>query len=237
MKKVFISGSIIEIYEYQGYICGKGGRMEKTTGEQEEKNYKSRVIQRRNMVRRLACSNFNNQEVKFVTLTFKENKTNVQECNNEFKKFIKRLKYNFNLQDIKYLAVIEFQKRGAIHYHCLMNIPYISFLELQSTWGNGFIHIEDVTKVDNLGAYLVKYMTKENADDRLMGEKGYLTSRNLIRPIEVSDKDLKAYKIFERNHLEKLDIKKCTPVYETDYETEMLGKCHYTQYNLERTQE
>lgn len=234
MKKVFISGSMVEIYEYQGFTSGKGGKKEKTTGEQKDKNYKCQVIKRRNMVRRLACSNFNNQDVKFITLTFKENETDVKKCNNEFKKFVKRLKYHLQQKAIKYLAVIEFQQRGAIHYHCLINLPYIPISELEKIWGNGFVFIEDVTHVDNLGAYLVKYMTKETADDRLMGEKGYLTSSNLIRPIEASNSDVKLFKIFEQKYFEKLDIKKHIPVYETTYDTEMLGKCHYMQYNFER---
>ncbi|GAI10009.1 unnamed protein product, partial [marine sediment metagenome] len=37
--------------------------------------------------------------------------------NREFKKFIQRLRYQYG--DFKYMAVIEFQDRGAIHYHMI----------------------------------------------------------------------------------------------------------------------
>lgn len=49
-------------------------------------------------------------------------------------------------------------------------------------WGHGFVKINAIDKVDNLGAYITKYMTKDKADDRLKTEKGYLCSRNLQRP-------------------------------------------------------
>jgi hypothetical protein len=59
----------------------------------------------------------------FTTLTFRENLHNIKEANYEFLKFIKRVKYKFG--DFKYLAVIEFQDRGAIHYHMISDFRYI----------------------------------------------------------------------------------------------------------------
>lgn len=64
-------------------------------------------------------------------------------------KFIQRLKYKFG-KDIKYLAVIEFQQRGAVHYHVLSDIPYIKQDELQDLWGQGFVFINAISHVDNI---------------------------------------------------------------------------------------
>lgn len=244
MEKIFISGSIIEVYEYEKSFVGKGGHLEKIDERNNEKNYKLRVVHRRDMVRRLVCANFNSETVKFLTLTFDDKKVthdirDVKQCNNEFKKFIKRLKYYLKIDDLQYVAVIEFQDkngRGAIHYHCLINMPNIPFLELQKIWGKGFIFIENVKHVDNLGAYLVKYMTKENADTRLQKEKAYLTSRNLDRPFEFSFRNVHEYKKFEKDILkEKYNYNSREPVFQSTYDTEMLGQCRYTQYNLNRT--
>jgi len=59
------------------------------------------------------------------------------------------------------LAVIQFQDRGAIHYHMMSDLPYIPKAKLSKIWGNGFIKINDITNVDNVGAYLIGYMNKK----------------------------------------------------------------------------
>ena len=82
------------------------------------------------------------------------------------------MKYNYD--SFKYLAVVEFQKRGAIHYHMLSDFGYIEQKELEKIWGNGFVWIRDLLTgnngkpVDNVGAYLVKYMNKNIIDKRLI---------------------------------------------------------------------
>ena len=168
LKKYVITGHILEVYEYDYYIHGKGGFSGTAKGdadiENALKNYANTNQRRRDKIRRLACMNFNNTYDKFLTLTFAENMTNIEDTNYLFKKFIKKLKYNYNLLNLKYLAVIEFQQRGAVHYHVLLNIPYIPHMELQELWGHGFVFINAISHVDNLGAYVLKYMTKDNKD-------------------------------------------------------------------------
>ena len=134
---------------------------------------------------------------------------------------------------MKYIAVIEFQKRGAIHYHVMLNTPYIPQEEIQNLWRNGFVFINKIDNVDNLGDYIVKYMTKDTAHKRLQGEKAYFCSRNLEKPFEITDtKYLDLFATYKKQ-IEKI-IKKCTPTYESTYDTECLGQCHYIQYNLDR---
>ena len=197
LKKYIITGHIIEVYEYKNYVHGSGGSRIRGTSDEESrsKNYANTNQRRRDTIRRLACCNFDNTYDKFLTLTFAENKTNVKECNILFKAFIRKLKkYN---RDLKYLAVIEFQDRGAVHYHVLLNIPYIPQSDLQNLWGHGFVFVNAITHVDNIGAYIVKYMTKDNRDTRLMGQKAYLFSRNLNKPEKVINHDLKDFYIYK----------------------------------------
>lgn len=237
LKKYVITGDIIEVYTYSKYVSGKGGahRTEEEAKDVEEalKNYANTNQRRRDMVRRLACCNFNSQYDKFFTLTFAENKTDVKECNLIFKKFIMRLKYRFG-NEIKYLAVIEFQDRGAVHYHVLSNIPYIPQKELQELWGQGFVFINAITHVDNVGAYVVKYMTKDNSDDRLQGLKAYLCSKNLVRPLEYVNHDLDRFEITEARLKRKYKLDEISPVFESFYYTDVLGDCEYKQYNIKR---
>ena len=234
LKKYIITGNVIEVYEYKNYIHGSGGARTRGKAEAENilKNYANTNQRRRDTIRRLACSNFNNEYDKFLTLTFADNKTDVKECNTLFKAFIRKLKkYNDNL---KYLAVIEFQNRGAVHYHVLLDIPYIPQNELQDLWGNGFVFINAISHVDNIGAYVVKYMTKDNKDTRLRGQKAYLFSRNLKKPEKVINHNLKDFYKLEKRIYDKYKLNDLKAEYEADFKSEIMGECHYKQYNLKR---
>ena len=235
--KYVITGDIIEVYKYSKYIKGNGGanrtKQKSEDIENSLKNYANTNQRRRDMVRRLACCNFNGQYDKFFTLTFRDNITDVKEANYLFMKFIQRLKYKFG-KNIKYLSVIEFQQRGAVHYHVLSNIPYIPQEELQELWGEGFVFINAISHVDNIGAYIVKYMTKDNEDIRIQGLKAYLFSRNLKRPEEIINHNLKEFDKIEDKLLDKYNLNDLKPVYVSNYDTEILGSCEYKQYNLKR---
>ncbi len=237
LKKYVITGDIVEVYSYSKYCSGKGGAHRTTEDstdiENALKNYANTNQRRRDMVRRLACCNFDSAYDKFFTLTFRDNITDVKQANYLFMKFIQRLKWKFG-KEIKYLAVIEFQDRGAVHYHVLSNIPFIPANELQEMWGNGFVYINAITHVDNIGAYIVKYMTKDNMDERLQGKKAYLYSRNLRRPEEIINHNLKEFSKLENRIIDKYNLTERQPIYEELYDTEVLGSCEYKQYNLKR---
>ena len=72
--------------------------------------------------------NFNNQ-TSFLTLTTKENITDRSLFNNLFDKFVTRLNYHVlgtKKRLIKYIAVLEKQKRGAWHVHMMLfSFPYV----------------------------------------------------------------------------------------------------------------
>lgn len=85
----------------------------------------------------------------------------------------------------------------------------------------------DGKAVDNVGAYIIRYMTKEYDDERLQGCKSYLASRGLKRPVTYTGEDaLLVVQAME------LDTKKET--FSNSYEAEYLGKIVYKEYNLKR---
>lgn len=237
LKKYVLTGDIVEVYTYSNYITGKGGA-NRTSEKSEDikkslENYANTNQKRRDMVRRLACCNFNAEYDKFFTLTFKDNLTDVKVANRIFAKFIMRLKHKFT-KDLKYLAVVEFQNRGAVHYHVLSDIPFIPSDELQKIWGQGFVYINAISHVDNIGAYIVKYMTKDNTDERLQGQKAYLYSRNLKKPETLINHNLKDFDKIENKIIKKYNLDKQEAIYESTFDTEMLGQCDYKQYNFRR---
>lgn len=194
-KKAVVSGDIVEIYNYKNDVLYDYKDTKNRKGRQAIAKYEDKLLNRkktlqrnRRDIRRLVNCNIQ-ENSKFITLTFADNITDLKQANYEWKKFKQRLetKVGYKLQ---YLVVIEFQKRGAIHYHCVMfNLLYIKADKLSEIWGNGFIKINAIDNVDNIGAYVCKYITKDNDDDRLIGQKMYFTSRGLKKPVEIKEKD------------------------------------------------
>lgn len=162
-----------------------------------------------------------NSDLKvFVTLTFKENIKELKEANVYFKKFILRLKYLH--KDIKYLAVPEFQKRGAVHYHLLINFE-MAHDKLQKIWGQGFVMINRVKHVNNLGMYISKYVGKDLFDIRYYGMRKILSSRNLEQPIIIT--------VFQEIREFMLTaIGNIKPVFEKVYRSDWLGQIHYRMF-------
>lgn len=213
----------------------------------EEKQMFNRAksnIRARNEIRRKALANFDSKS-SFLTLTFQENLQDLDIANRVFRSFVKYMRRDLKEKkwSFKYLAVIEFQERGAIHYHLLCDLPkYYSYSRIRNRWrqsiglngvnGTGSIKHVRIDRVDNVGAYIVKYMTKAKADKRLVGKKMYQTSQGLKKPVEVSFKtedELKCY-------LENFGINEYTKkAYQNNYtDVFTLGEVKYTEYNLER---
>jgi len=190
-KKMFISGNMIEIYTYkEPYFYNTPVRKRNYNSTHQQIRRKDNTYTARTNIRRLITANINQPTGKpvFVTLTFNRNITNLKEGNYEFTKFIKRLN-NYTNAKSKYLSVIEFQKKGRIHYHTIFfGLPYISYQTFETKiWKNGDTNMQAIKskslkKIRNIGAYVSKYLSKANLDERLTGHKAYFTSRGLIRP-------------------------------------------------------
>lgn len=190
------------------------------------------IMRTRNTVRRLILSNFDTT-AKFWTFTFDDNKVDpsisrdIEASNRLWKTFIQRLRLRY--PDFKYLVVLEFQKRGAVHYHCLCDLPYVRQREVQEIWGNGHVSVNRIKHVDNLGAYVVKYMTKDLTDDRFFGSKTYQCSKGLNRPVEYRGEEAdRLWAALELGHKKE--------AFTNSYESEYLGNIVYKEYNLLREQ-
>ena len=253
--KVIASGSVIEVYEYEKEPVSpcmfsndddKHNEYEKIVLGDDLKNWihekvdrtnerrKQTLREARNLTRRLALMNFGEGDM-FVTLTYKENMQDIEKADDDFKKFMKRFRYKFG--DIKYIAVREFQIRGAIHFHMICN--WRQFFEneehvketerwfAENIWGHGFVDLKVLDGVDNIGAYLIKYMTKNISIEAFKGKKAYLCSKGLERPLEFKGEEaenvLAAYGLLDKKE-----------VFTNSYISEYLGQIVYKEYNLIR---
>lgn len=196
VERVKVCGKIVDYYRYGKPVFTTEKPFKRLmvslphekTAEEKQKVMIDSGRRARNMVRDL-CNCNADELTKFVTLTFADNVQDIELANYEFNKFIKRLKtylVSAGAPALKYLAVIEFQKRGAIHYHVLINTPYIPNAVLNKIWSFGFVRINSIDKVDNVGAYVSKYMGKDLQNDNLQGKKRYFRSRNLKTPVIVT---------------------------------------------------
>lgn len=156
----------------------------------------------------------------FVTLTFAKNLKELKETNIIFKKFILRLRYLY--QNLKYLAVPEFQKRGAVHYHILINTE-IAHDKLEIIWGQGFVMINRVKHINNLGMYISKYIGKDLFDIRYFGMRKVLSSKNLEQPITITA-------FSEVREFLQTAIGTIKPLTDKLYRSDWLGKIRYRLY-------
>jgi len=150
--------------------------------------------------------------------------TNITKANKQFNKFTMRL--NYRHENFKYVAIIEFQKRGAVHYHFLCDLPYIKTAELSEIWKHGFVKINRIKHVDNIGAYVCKYLQKDMNDKRMFNRKKYFCSKNIEKPTTVVD-DRIIEKIFLEFGLDNLK-----PDFENTFFNKFVGNVSYNSYKL-----
>jgi hypothetical protein len=222
-KKLVKSGCLVEIYQFGNDILLGRKRHKVRTPEEEalrhitppnhEEALKSSARRAKRMIKRLIYSNsFKWLKDKgkpylpiTLTLTFEENIQDLKQANYEFTKFIRRLNYETNgiegkelkQSNIKYLAVFELQKRGAIHYHAIFfNMPYINNIydRMRDIWGQGrimvggkeknFNKIKNQTQLKKIIDYFIKYIQKSIFENSFPNQKKYITSKGLIKPME-----------------------------------------------------
>lgn len=126
-------------------------------------------------IRQLINTNFvgASNELCF-TITYKENVTDPKILYDDFRKFMKKLKYKY--KDVDYINVVEPQGRGAWHCHILLRFNdykkiFIPNKEISELWGHGFVKVKAMRKdVDNLGAYLSAYLGDVELQDNNISE-------------------------------------------------------------------
>jgi hypothetical protein len=135
--------------------------------------------------------------VIFITITFALNIQDNTEANKKFNLFIQRYSY-LTKTSLKYVAVLERQKRGAIHYHVLFfNLPYVENIQKVTAdcWGEGYIFGETENDINKIIYYLSKYIQKEIVIGKhhTKNKRRFLTSKGLLRPISTLDENAIRY--------------------------------------------
>jgi len=248
--KLVISGPMLEIYEYN--ISPNAGRKRNLSPEERKRMEErfgpiSRIEMpqnsfyrsKKNAKRIMFCNAWRwlkeNQlpfPPFFLTLTFAENIQDLKLAGDIFRKFIQRFNYELGYENayLQYIAIREFQQRGAIHYHLIIfNLPYMKdrvYKTIRELWGEGRIDLKMIKSMGTLTYYLSKYMVKDAENGKLSGMKRYLTSKKIKRPSIIKDDNYAVFDVAMR-----LENKL---VYETKFEAGFIGTIKYRQYFLER---
>ena len=193
--KVIACGEWYEvIYSEEGWLKGftrdvsDGSlRVEEDDDEDEElARFRGEWSARRsrNAIRRLI--NSNPDLCSHWVLTFADNVQDIRKANKAWDVFVKRLRRwaRGRVNPLRWVKVIEFQARGAVHFHVLVNVPWIDWDELQRLWGEGFVKPGWVYQPDNVGAYMTKYISKaiEEKDGRYFKLRVYSHSQSCKKP-------------------------------------------------------
>jgi hypothetical protein len=110
------------------------------------------------------------KKLRWITLTYAENMQDTERLYKDFDAFRKRFVRRWG--KCEYISVVEPQQRGAWHVHLIGiypdRAPYIPNDELRECWGQGFVRVESLDNIDNVGAYLSAYL----ADLPVDGDRG-----------------------------------------------------------------
>lgn len=179
-----------------GYERINTGRRKKHTPNQNQNNpmttqeldlaYQYRQRAKREKLLRLADMNFEAGSCVFVTVTFRENVKDYDIAVKAFKGFTKKLRRK--LEDVRYIATLEIQQRGAYHLHILLNASDVQFAldNIAPSWHNGIVDIQAVTDVQKAILYMTKDLVKQNRNHPLFNRRCYFVSKGLMQCEEIS---------------------------------------------------
>ena len=191
-SKVVISGDIVEVYTYSSAIKvgqerpydlvrSDGTEVRESVGKREDNLYRAKQT-----VRRLIWSNWV-PYTKFVTLTYAQTVLDVKKVRRDLQTFVQAMRRKG--YDMKFLYVLERQKErgikegneGCWHVHMVLFISEkIDMDTFKACWPHGRTEIHKLRQVKNPGAYISKYITKDDAEE--LGSHCYECSQGLNRP-------------------------------------------------------
>lgn len=116
---------------------------------------------------------FNSLEMRnpviFITLTYEKDATNAEVAKAHLRAFIKRLQRYHEGRPMAFVWRMEFQERGAIHFHIMaFNLPFTPKITIKAMWAqviggyDPFTRIEMIFSSKKTMNYVSKYVGKVN---------------------------------------------------------------------------
>lgn len=116
---------------------------------------------------------FNKMELKskvvFITLTYERCDTDASTAKENLFAFVKRLQRRFPRKPMSFVWRMEFQERGAIHFHILaVGLPFVPKEKIQTLWAAVTCQVRPFTRIEMIFSskkvmnYVAKYVAKVN---------------------------------------------------------------------------
>lgn len=232
--KIVQSGTLLEIYEYERDLPRKRASKAKIKRIRGYKRVTKRrhdnVLRQSKSFKRIITSNLvSGDNPAFLTVTMAQT-VRIEDASRIFTRFIERFR-SYAGKEFRYIAVPEFQRRGAVHFHILiwglqdkLVLDEGSTRTIQRIWGRGFVDIIQTDGSVKLAGYLAKYMRKALYDERLGNKRSYFCSRNVLRPVSLPFES--ALGLLDDIYGDK------ELTYNNQFNTMWLGRCDYKKYNL-----
>ena len=215
------SGDVVEIERYfsirkAGERINRGKNNNTTTEQQTERNYRNAV----KILSRTINANFTKQDT-FITLTHKI-AVSEEDAKKAFKAYIRRVRAyikKHKLKELKYVAVIEWEKTRT-HHHIILNS--ISLDTAIAIWDKGRVIVSKLdTEQDYTG--LARYITKEkNYKAEEKQKKRWSQSRNLAKPKVVRKEIVRGGKLINPPKGYKLLVREF-------YQSDVTGESQYVK--------
>lgn len=184
MSRVNIQSNIKKI-SHDEYVDLKTGEIKKFSKNSETRADNIESLKKTfKKLRYLINNNFvGNPNEFFITLTFSPNEfgwrpsvSDTEYLAKCMKVFIQRLKRKYG--QIEFVRVLEPHADGHAHYHMLIRFDdyekiFIPNSELNALWGYGFVQVNNLKNVDNIGAYVSAYfsdieLNEQTGHDKMM---------------------------------------------------------------------
>jgi len=232
--KVIQSGKRVETFEYDRYPQGGRPFGKRTAPNPYRKNVGRRrdnALRARENFRRLVAANLGgNVSPAFITLTFAFD-VGTKAAFKNLKRFAERLRRT-RFPTLRYIAVVEWQKRGRLHFHLLVwGIDEKTIAterktrNLQRVWLRGYLDARPSDGHPRLATYMAKYLFKAMSDIRYGHQKAYTTSRNVVRPLLWKNDEATQY-------MELMELSTRPACSNREYMTQFLGRANYKQFDL-----
>lgn len=186
---------IAKHYDLRGGAPGMP-RVKKKKKTPEEMESQNRWRRRRNL-RRLIEANFKAGDWHVVLACGKGEKLTAEEARKRIRKFRDRLKAAYKKVgwELKYIITCELGVRGGIHWHMIVNDCHnkeessAKLIRKLWEWGRAYFSpLDESGDYKKLAEYILKESDGKKEQKEIIEKQGYIPSRNLIRPVEQTEK-------------------------------------------------
>lgn len=158
-------GGLVAVAHARVRLDSQQGLNQSKRGVISEFSPKSRL----RMLKLMAKINWTDHKAIFITLTYPQTWPDNKTAKNHARAFLKRINRRFPDVKIPVIWRLEFQERGAPHFHLLLiDMPFIHYTEIQQMWMDiigetnqrVFTRIEMIQSKRHAMYYVSKYMAK-----------------------------------------------------------------------------